>query len=435
VREYPGNYHAYVNLRRERQLSEARVYEKQLDKIRAEEEYIRKLQGRSAGEAGPRPRGPASSATSTTQLVERAAELDVMHLSPADAAAGRRHGRDQRRTSRRSASAKRGRSSSDVTITVKPGDRIGIIGPNGAGKTTMVRALLGDLEPDTGIVRRSPRLAVGWFRQTQDHLDLSLTVWQFLQSVIIGLDGTQLERANSRLATSPARSSSRGATRTSRSPCSRAASGPARSSPDSSPAPRTSSSSTSRRTTSTFRAPSGFERSLLDYGCGPDDAGNAGGSGGALLLITHDRALLDAVCDRLDGPRRRRPNVIDLRGRLLGVHREVPAGRSRAREGRGSEGQCPRRRQRQEAAGAARLVRQAGTRCEGRARARMSKLSLDEIERRIEALETRLRAYRPRARSTPRSTARRTKARDSTDTARASCRRPHAPRGRVGPAR
>jgi ABC transport system ATP-binding/permease protein len=39
-----------------------------------------------------------------------------------------------------------------LTLTLKPGDRIGVVGPNGAGKTTLVRTLLGELPPDEGEV-------------------------------------------------------------------------------------------------------------------------------------------------------------------------------------------------------------------------------------------------------------------------------------------
>jgi ATP-binding cassette subfamily F protein uup len=38
----------------------------------------------------------------------------------------------------------------DLTLTLKPGDRIGIVGPNGAGKTTLVKTLLGQVQPDQG---------------------------------------------------------------------------------------------------------------------------------------------------------------------------------------------------------------------------------------------------------------------------------------------
>ncbi|HEX6839476.1 MAG TPA: ATP-binding cassette domain-containing protein, partial [Polyangia bacterium] len=39
-----------------------------------------------------------------------------------------------------------------LTLTMKPGDRIGVVGPNGAGKTTLVRTILGELQPDEGEV-------------------------------------------------------------------------------------------------------------------------------------------------------------------------------------------------------------------------------------------------------------------------------------------
>ena len=42
VREYPGNYHSYVELRRERHLTRRRVHDKQKDRIRQEEQFIRR---------------------------------------------------------------------------------------------------------------------------------------------------------------------------------------------------------------------------------------------------------------------------------------------------------------------------------------------------------------------------------------------------------
>ena len=53
----------------------------------------------------------------------------------------------------------------DFSTTVLRGDRIGIIGPNGAGKSTLIRVLLGELEPDSGVVQRGTRLEVAYFDQ------------------------------------------------------------------------------------------------------------------------------------------------------------------------------------------------------------------------------------------------------------------------------
>jgi len=52
-----------------------------------------------------------------------------------------------------------------ASFHIHPGDRIGVVGPNGAGKTTLFRIVLGDLEPDEGLVTRAKNLALGYLPQ------------------------------------------------------------------------------------------------------------------------------------------------------------------------------------------------------------------------------------------------------------------------------
>ncbi|WP_111641942.1 ATP-binding cassette domain-containing protein [Marinimicrobium alkaliphilum] len=52
------------------------------------------------------------------------------------------------------------------------GDRIGLVGANGAGKSTLLKLILGELEPQTGHVRRGTNLSVAYFDQLRDQLDL-----------------------------------------------------------------------------------------------------------------------------------------------------------------------------------------------------------------------------------------------------------------------
>jgi ATP-binding cassette subfamily F protein uup len=65
---------------------------------------------------------------------------------------------------------------SDFSTTIMRGDRIGIIGPNGAGKSTLIKVLLGEIQPDTGQLRRGTKQQVAYFDQQRDLLDLKKSV-------------------------------------------------------------------------------------------------------------------------------------------------------------------------------------------------------------------------------------------------------------------
>jgi ATPase subunit of ABC transporter with duplicated ATPase domains len=54
---------------------------------------------------------------------------------------------------------------SGVELVLNPGDRIGLVGPNGVGKSTLLALLAGRLKPVSGHVTRAPGTAVGWFEQ------------------------------------------------------------------------------------------------------------------------------------------------------------------------------------------------------------------------------------------------------------------------------
>jgi ABC transport system ATP-binding/permease protein len=57
-----------------------------------------------------------------------------------------------------------------------PGERIGLLGPNGSGKTTLLRLLAGTLQPDSGTIARADRLRVVTFEQHRQSLDQQATL-------------------------------------------------------------------------------------------------------------------------------------------------------------------------------------------------------------------------------------------------------------------
>lgn len=57
------------------------------------------------------------------------------------------------------------------------GDRVGLVGPNGSGKSTLLRVLAGRLPPASGRLWRAPGVRVGYLAQTDENASGGRTVW------------------------------------------------------------------------------------------------------------------------------------------------------------------------------------------------------------------------------------------------------------------
>ena len=87
----------------------------------------------------------------------------------------------------------------DVSITISTGDRIGLVGLNGTGKSSLIDVLIGNRDPESGTVRRgrdvriaaldqNPDLGTGTVRDAVDHVDGE--AWE-IDAVLgkLGMDG------------------------------------------------------------------------------------------------------------------------------------------------------------------------------------------------------------------------------------------------------
>lgn len=73
---------------------------------------------------------------------------------------------------------------SDVKISLRPEDRVGLLGPNGAGKTTLIKSIHGELAMLGGELVAGRNLRTGYFSQHQvDDLNLSATAFDHIQAL------------------------------------------------------------------------------------------------------------------------------------------------------------------------------------------------------------------------------------------------------------
>ncbi len=66
----------------------------------------------------------------------------------------------------------------NLTFDVPPGAIVGIIGPNGAGKTTLFRMIVGQEQPDSGMLTVGSTVQLAYVDQSRASLDPNKSVWE-----------------------------------------------------------------------------------------------------------------------------------------------------------------------------------------------------------------------------------------------------------------
>src|ERR1035437_10551365 len=69
----------------------------------------------------------------------------------------------------------------EVTLSVAPGEKVGLVGRNGCGKTSLLKILAGELQADDGDISRRRGLRVGYLPQ-EFGLDASRTVRENIEA-------------------------------------------------------------------------------------------------------------------------------------------------------------------------------------------------------------------------------------------------------------
>ena len=158
-----GNYSAFLEKKSELLVAQAKRQEVLENRVRVEMEWLR--------------RGPKARATKAKARIDTAhnliGELADLNARTRTATAGIDFSASDRKTKRlieleNVSYGFDGRPLFDnLSLVLTAGARIGLVGPNGSGKTTLLRLLRNEIAPQTGELRRAESLSIVYFDQNR----------------------------------------------------------------------------------------------------------------------------------------------------------------------------------------------------------------------------------------------------------------------------
>ena len=165
VTNYDGNYTYYMKVKTARREALLTAYEKQEEKIKKTEEFIRKYK---AGIKAKQARGRESQLKRMERIVLPKEEASFtyfkLHTPPPSAERVLEledvaFSYDNREIF------------SGVNLLIRKGDGATLIGPNGAGKTTLLKLVMSELNPTKGEIRVGSRVKIAYFSQHHEGLN------------------------------------------------------------------------------------------------------------------------------------------------------------------------------------------------------------------------------------------------------------------------
>jgi ATP-binding cassette subfamily F protein 3 len=158
---YTGGYESFVRQRTERRLTQQRAFDKQQRQIANEEDYIRRnIAGQNSKQAKGRRKRLERLPRLSPPPDETGGGTMAIRFDVAD------RGGDIVAAADRARIAIGGRVLiEEFSGYVHRGERVGLIGPNGAGKSTLLRTMIGEMAPAHGTLRLGNSISVAYYRQ------------------------------------------------------------------------------------------------------------------------------------------------------------------------------------------------------------------------------------------------------------------------------
>ncbi|MBQ1302225.1 MAG: ABC-F family ATP-binding cassette domain-containing protein, partial [Firmicutes bacterium] len=176
---YTCNYTDYITRKKEREAAAMKLYEANRREIEKQEEMIRRFKQHGTEKLANRAKSREKKLEKMEVMDRPVQSFDTMKLhfrtlftSGNDVASGEDL----------SMSFGERQLFKNVNFDIKKDERVCLIGPNGIGKTTLLKMLLEQADPDTGVIRLGQNVSIGYYDQEQQMLDPDKTVLEELHS-------------------------------------------------------------------------------------------------------------------------------------------------------------------------------------------------------------------------------------------------------------
>lgn len=185
---YIGNYSAFVKEREERLLRQFAAYQEQQKQIKKMKETIKRLKewgnrSNPPNEAFHRRAKSMEKALARIERIDRPKmEADRMGLAFQKT---ERSGQDVLVASGVYKAFGGKELFADAGFLLRYGERKALLGPNGCGKSTLIRMLLGEMEPDAGMLKVGSNVKVGYLSQQAWEGDQNLRVIDMFRQVAL----------------------------------------------------------------------------------------------------------------------------------------------------------------------------------------------------------------------------------------------------------
>ncbi len=162
---YPGNYEKFVRLKKERRESELKAYEKQQAEIAKLEDFVRRNKVRASTAKLARSR---QNILDKMQRLEKPPSTETAAIKLNDAAESANRVLILENISFKTVIK-------NFSAEIFKGEKVGLIGRNGVGKSTLLKIIVGELKADGGEIKIGNRVKVGYLSQGHEELNENFT--------------------------------------------------------------------------------------------------------------------------------------------------------------------------------------------------------------------------------------------------------------------